>query len=158
MNLFAVNDLKVFLPGAGLALTAGLLLGGAMQPRLDASDNRPAGPQMLADWAGARSSNPADPGATFAAYHGNPPDYVLGTDWKKSSTWPSEQAAVSPPRETVADAAAPAEERPQFTRAAYDRSAPNPVYPSLGGRAAAAASATDADVAIDDDTLPSIEG
>ena len=156
MKVFFADDWKVFLPGAGLALAAGIMVGGAMQPHLDA-DNRPAGPQMLADWAGARSSGPFDPGTTFAAYHGNLPDYVLGTDWKRSSTWPVERAAVSAPREIAAETTGRAEERPVLIRAAYEEPAPAPhAYPSLGGRAPSAASAGDAGV--DDDTLPTVEG
>ena len=81
------TDLTVFLSGAAVALTAGVLLGGAMQPHLVGDDGRPAGPQMFAAYDG-RSTGPFDPGdpyVTLAAYHGAPPDYVMGTDWKKAS-------------------------------------------------------------------------
>ena len=157
MKLFFAGDLKIFLAGAGLALVAGLLLGGAMQPQLYEGD-RPAGPQMIADFAGERSTGPFDPGTTFAAYHGQTPDYVLGTDWKKTMTWPGERASVSAPsRETAADDA-PA----MLTQVAYvdpPALAPIHAYPSLGGGAPPSVhAATDADVAADDDTLPAQPG
>ena len=151
VKLFFAGDLKVFLPGAGVALATGLLLGGAMQPHLD--DNRPAGPQMLADQAGPRSGDTVDPGVSLAAYHGNPPDYVLGTDQKRSMTWPAEQAAVSDPRESVTEAPASAEDRPVITRATYESPKPSHAYPSMGAGAAAAA-----DAGVNDDTLPTVEG
>jgi len=156
VDIFRQSDLKVFLPGAGAALAMGLMLGGLMQPHLDAVDGRPAGPQMLADWAGARSSGPFDPGTTFAAYHGKTPDYVTGTDWKRSAAWPAERS-VAPQREVADDDAAPVEEAPVLSRALYDEPArPAHAYPSLGGRPPTAAAATDHGV--DDDTLPSIDG
>ena len=90
VKLFQVGDLKIFLPGAAVAVTAGLLLGGAVQPHLDAGDGRPAGPQSVAGWETGRSTGPFDPGVTLAAYHGQMPDYVLGTDWKKTMAWPDD--------------------------------------------------------------------
>jgi len=133
-----VSELKIPLAGAALALVTGILLGGAMQPQLVGDDARPAGPQMFADWAGARSTGPFDPGTTFASYHGNVPDYVMGTDWKRRMTWPDDLAAVSAPREEVrADdppAADPVPEHVALTRAAYEEPPPPPHdYPSIGG-------------------------
>lgn len=155
------GDLKIFLPGAGLALAAGILLGGAMQPELYDGD-RPSGPQMIADFAGERSTGPFDPGTTFAAYHGRIPDYVLGTDWKKTMAWPDERAAVSPPssREDAAETdATPADEPVVLTRTAYDSPTPLPhAYPSLSGAGSSVHAATDADVATDDDTAPADRG
>ncbi len=95
--------MKVLLSGAAAAAISGVLLGGAMQPHLDAADGRPAGPQMFANWSGVRSTGPFDPGTTFASYPGRVPDYVTGTDWKKAMAWPGEMAlawtvyAESPP-------------------------------------------------------------
>lgn len=145
--------------GAAVVLAAGLLLGNAMQPHLDAADERPAGPQMFADWAGVRSTGPFDSGTSFPSYPGKMPDYVLGTDWKKSMGWPVERAAVSAPREAVGDDAPAAPEPATFSRAAYEEPAapahgyvPHGYvphnYPSLGG----ARSASDA--AVNDDLLP----
>jgi hypothetical protein len=136
---------KVLLAGAGVSLAAGLLLGGAMQPHLDDVGNRPAGPQMIADFAGERSTGPFDPGTTFASYQGKTPDYVMGTDWKKSMTWPDERAAVSLPRDAVRDEPAPEPDPPAvLTRAAYEESPPAPhTYPSLDGGRATVVSDTD---------------
>jgi hypothetical protein len=130
------TDLTVFLSGAAVALTAGVLLGGAMQPHLDRDDSRPAGPQMFAAWDG-HSTGPFDPGesnVTLAAYHGNPPDYVLGTDWKKAMTWPDEQAAVSARREAAPEPPPPAEPPPVLARVVYE-GPPPPThdYPSMNG-------------------------
>jgi hypothetical protein len=156
VKLFLAGDLKIFLPGAGLALATGMLLGGAMQPQLYDGD-RPAGPQIIADFAGERSTGPFDPGTTFAAYHGQTPDYVMGTDWKKALAAPDARVAVTPLPREASDDAAPAEEPVALTRVAYvDPPAPAPLhaYPSLGGAAPSVHAATDADVAADDDTLP----
>jgi hypothetical protein len=142
-------ELTIPLTGAAGALVAGLLLGGFMQPHLDEGDNRPAGPQMFADWAGDRSTGPFDPGTTFVSYQARMPDYVLGTDWKKAMTWPDERAAVSAPRETAQEE----EPQPAVEVAALDRTiyqeppAPLPGYPSLGGARPAG------DYGVDDDTV-----
>jgi hypothetical protein len=126
---------KVLLSGAAAAAITGILLGGAMQPHLDAADGRPAGPQMFANWSGARSTGPFDPGTTFASYQGRVPDYVMGTDWKKAMAGPDERAAVSQPSRDVARGDDPPAEAPiVVARAAYGD--PPPVahaYPSLGG-------------------------
>jgi hypothetical protein len=125
------TDLTVFLSGAAVALTAGVLLGGAMQPHLTRDDGRPEGPQMFAAYDG-RSTGPFDPGdpnATLAAYHGAPPDYVLGTDWKRAMAPRVERIAVTEPREATDDAP-PA----VLTRAVYDEPTPPAHdYPSMGG-------------------------
>ncbi len=160
MNLFFASDLKVFLPGAAVAVTAGLLMGGAMQPHLDAADGRPAGPQTVAGWEMGRSTGPFDPGVSLAAYHGQMPDYVLGTDWKKTMAWPDERAAVSPPsgdtpRDTARDEPDPDDAPAVLTRTSYDEPAAAPhAYPSMGGAGPSVHAATDADVAAEDDTLP----
>jgi hypothetical protein len=69
-------------------LAAGLTLGAAMRPDL-AADDRPAGPQILEGWSGARSAGPFDDNAdvSVANYHGKLPDYVLGTDAKRVQAW-----------------------------------------------------------------------
>lgn len=156
MNPFRLTDLKTILPGVALAVAAGLSLGGMMKPNLLEGDGRPAGPQMMADWAGVRSTGPFDPGTSFIAYRDHMPDYVLGTDWKKATAWPAERVAASEPREVVADTPAPANEHPVYAHAVYDEPAPVPhVYPSVvGGAPPGAPSASDVGVAVDDDTLP----
>ena len=147
MKAFLAGDKTIILAGAGISLAAGLLLGGAMQPRLYNGDDRPMGPQMFADWAGDGSTGPFDPGTSFVSYRGNPPDYVLGTDWKKAMAWPDERAAVSPPAGDAAQDDAPAQpdEPAVLTRAAYEEPPPAPrAYPSLDG-GQASPSAPDAD-------------
>lgn len=134
MMRLTLSEMKIPLSGAGLALAAGLLLGGAMQPHLYDGD-RPSGPQMFSNWAGSRSTGPFDPGTTFANYRGQMPDYVMGTDWKKRMTSPDEPAAVStPPREPPTDNVPQAQAQATFTRAAYEELPPvvhN--YPSMTG-------------------------
>jgi len=124
---------KALLGGAAVALVAGLLMGAVAKPDLG-YDDRPAGPQMLAAWGGARSSGPFDDGAAFANFKGQIPDYVLGTDWKRSLTPPAQVADPSPlPRETRMAAIDTTPDLP-ITHAAYDeppRQAPS--YPSLQG-------------------------
>jgi hypothetical protein len=130
--------------GAALALTCGLMLGGFMRPDL-AGDDRPAGPQQISGWAGVRSTGPFDADHTpaLASYSGPVPDYVLGTDWKRSMAAPSEPAAISPPApQRVAyeaaddEAAAPASRDggwdPEARPVAYHATSPR-AYPSEGG-------------------------
>jgi hypothetical protein len=85
------------------------------------------------------------------------PDYVLGTDWKKATAGPDERAAVPT---AAPDEPAPGEDAPPvLTRTAYQDPAPPHAYPSLGGAAGPSVhAATDADVAADDDTLPTDRG
>src|SRR3954451_16584628 len=137
------SDTIISLSGAAAALAAGLLLGGAMQPHLDEGDGRPAGPQMFADWAGARSTGPFDPGTTFVSYQTNMPDYVMGSDWKKRMAWPDERAAVSAPREVdVDDDRSSTQEVAVLTRTAYEEPPPPAHdYPSLVGGARSASAA-----------------
>jgi hypothetical protein len=148
---------RVLLGGAAVSLAVGLMLGGAMQPHLYEGD-RPSGPQMFADWAGARSTGPFDSGTTFVNDQGKIPDYVLGTDWKKSMAWPGERAAVSSPREVVYDDPPPAPEEPvTLTRAAYEDAPLAPhAYPSMtGGHPSVIEVPQPADT---DDTGPVISG
>jgi len=125
---------KALLGGAGVALAAGLLMGAAARPDLG-GDDRPAGPQILAGWGGGRATGPFDDGAAFANYKGQIPDYVLGTDWKRSLNPPAQIAEPSPlPRETRMAAVEPPPEAP-VTHVAYDEPPPPPPpsYPSLQG-------------------------
>jgi hypothetical protein len=57
-------------------------MGAAMKPDL-AADDRPAGPQVIAEGPQAPPSGPFDDRAAHASYGGEIPEYVLGTDWKK---------------------------------------------------------------------------
>lgn len=149
---------KILLAGTAVALTAGVMLGGAMRPELAVGD-RPGGPQMFANWSGTRSTGPFDPGTTFVSYPSSAPDYLLGTDSKRRMAWPDEQAATSQPATAVEPeapaVAAPAQAPTVLTRAVYDEPAPaTGGYPSLGGASHAAAAASSAQPAPDDTTLP----
>ena len=136
--------MKAACAGAGLALTAGLLLGAAMKPDL-AADDRPAGPQILAGRSGARAAGPFDDGLAFARYSGKVPDYVLGADWRKLVEAP---AATPPEAEDVApesyyvsplrdDPPEPQLQGSELTRAGYENAAAERVsFPSLDGEAA----------------------
>lgn len=122
--------MKTVLTGAGIALTAGLLMGAVAKPDLR-GDDRPEGPQVIAGWAGVRSTGPFDDGTTFASYQGQVPDYVLGTDWKKSLAPPPDPRPVR-----VADAADddPPPDPVVITHAAYDEPPREaPAYPSIEG-------------------------
>lgn len=130
------TDLTVLLSGAALALAAGMLAGGAMQPHLARDDGRPAGPQMFAAWDGD-STGPFDPGASgaeLAAYHGAPPDYVMGTDWKKAMSRTDEEIAEAPAHEAAAEAAPPpADPPPVIMHATYDEPPTPHDDPSMTG-------------------------
>ena len=129
--------MKDLLAGAGIAAVAGLLMGAAAKPDLG-WDDRPAGPQIVAAGGGGRSTGPFDDGAAFANYKGQLPDYVLGSDWKKSLTLPVLTADASPaaPADLRASREAPANLSPSspVTRASYEEPPhPAPVYPSMQG-------------------------
>ncbi|HEV2533190.1 hypothetical protein [Phenylobacterium sp.] len=119
--------------GAGVALAAGLLMGAVAKPDLG-GDDRPAGPQILAGWGGGRSTGPFDDGAAFANFKGQLPDYVLGTDWKRSLNPPALTAEPSPlPRETKMAAIETPPDLP-LTRATYQEPPREPPsYPSIEG-------------------------
>jgi hypothetical protein len=148
------KDTRTFCLGAGLALTCGIMLGGAMRPDFG-DDGRPAGPQQISGWSGVRSTGPFDTEPLPASYVGQVPDYVMGTDWKKAMAAPNQPAAAPPPApERVAvrdDDKGPSTGTLKAVwteparRAGYDE--PPPVqhgrYPSLGGDAAPEPAAAD---------------
>lgn len=120
--------MNTILTGAAVALAAGLLMGAAIKPDLQA-DDRPEGPQVIVGWGGTRATGPFDDGASFASYHGQTPDYVLGTDWKKSLAPPPEGAPIQ-----TAAVDDPPSEPAAFTRATYDDPDREPAtFPSLEG-------------------------
>jgi hypothetical protein len=126
---------KEVLAGAAIAAVAGMLMGAAAKPDLNA-DDRPAGPQMLASVGGARDAGPfADDGASFAAYHGKLPDYVLGTDFAKAtSIYPS--AYLPPLAKASAVRDDPPPEATPVTHVAYADDPPaKPSFPSVDGGA-----------------------
>jgi hypothetical protein len=123
---------KALLTGAGVALVAGLLMGAVAKPDL-AGDDRPAGPQILAGWGGGRSTGPFDDSAGFASFKGQIPDYVLGSDWKRSLTPPALTAEAPPAREMKMAVADEPADLP-VTRTTYQEP-PHaaPSYPSMQG-------------------------
>ncbi|MDB5445706.1 MAG: hypothetical protein JWQ97_1023 [Phenylobacterium sp.] len=152
--------MKTAYAGAGLALTAGLLMGAAMKPDL-AGDDRPAGPQIFAGLSGTRATGPFDDGLTVARYSGKIPDYVLGSDWQKMAQPPT---AAPPPRggeddapETYAQSyyESPLRDEPpepqvktgDLTSAAYAEAAAERVsFPSIDGGAAYAGASRAEDI------------
>lgn len=124
--------MKELFVGAAVAAVAGMLMGAVAKPDLNA-DDRPAGPQMLTRVSGPRAAGPfADDSASFAAYRGKLPDYVLGTDFAKAtSIYPS--AYVPPPMKVIAYDDAPQPE-PPVTHVAYADDPPaKPSFPSIDG-------------------------
>lgn len=145
---FPVNfPVRLEFYGAVIAVASGLMLGGVMHPNL-AGDDRPAGPQIIAGSAAARSAGPLDMGPTAANYGGRVPDYVTGTDAKRAMTWTPDRAEVSPSQTRYDQADATRDELPALSRAAYDAD-PQPTrahaYPSLNGGG-------------DDESAPTITG
>jgi hypothetical protein len=123
---------KALFSGVGMAAVAGLLMGAAMRPELNVGD-RPEGPQMFAGWSGTRSTGPFDDSVGFAAYHGQTPDYVLGTDWTKPASPVQAAYEPEPAPDYYKQAAAEAPTYPQVKYQEPPREAP--VYPSISGGA-----------------------
>jgi hypothetical protein len=131
---------KALASGAVVALASGVLMGAALKPDL-ADLDRPAGPQTVVGWTSARADAPIEDGAALASYDGKLPDYVLGTDFKRTlSLFPTAEAP--PPLPPAAAEAEPAEV--PLTPASYaaeEAPPPEPSFPSLDGGAAAIAGA-----------------
>jgi hypothetical protein len=126
---------KALCAGAGLALVAGLTMGAAMKPNL-AADDRPKGPQVVADWTQA-PTGPFDDGVSmaYARYSGAIPEYVTGTDLKKAMAWP-EQARVDQPPEAQFSAEAYEAQLAKLDHADYADPSAEASFPSMeGGRA-----------------------
>jgi len=83
---------KLILAGGAAAVALGALSGHAMHPDLLAAAERPAGPQILADGTDGATDSGA---AILAAYHGQPPDYVLGTDTTRPASWLNGEPAIT---------------------------------------------------------------
>ena len=160
MRLTWDKHTKTLSGGAAAALVCGIMLGGAMRPDFG-DDGRPAGPQQISGSAGVRSTGPFDPGASAASYGANVPDYVMGTDWKRTMAWPDPSAATSPPARlaVVRAEAAEADAEPAWGQPArHAEYAPTPPargrYPSLGG----AGEPAPADTVDDDGAAVAITG
>lgn len=122
--------MKVLLSGAGLALVAGLSMGAAMQPHLDAvGDDRPEGPQIFTHTDGP--TGPFDDSAAYASYRGNLPDYVVGTDFRKATTAYQPRYAETVPEPRV-EAKEASEGEPEETETIYRERGPEPLaYSSM---------------------------
>jgi hypothetical protein len=114
-------------------------MGAAMKPQL-VTDDRPGGPQTLSARAGARAAGATDGGLSYAAYSGQVPAYVTGTDAQRPA-----EATFAPPPDTTAESyyVSPIRDEPlprgevRDARAAvYGVRAEHITYPSLDGGAA----------------------
>jgi hypothetical protein len=128
------REQATILSGAAMAAVAGILLGGAMRPQLIFGDDRPMGPQMFAAGGGERSTGPFDPGGSYAAWGGQLPSYVIGTDYAQQAY--VEAPPIAEERRQVASNDIEAPEAVASARAAYDEPPlPKVVYPSIAGGA-----------------------
>lgn len=135
-----------------MAAVAGLLMGAAMKPNLAAGD-RPEGPQMFAGWSGTRSTGPFDDSVGFAAYRGQTPDYVLGTDWNKPVVATPVDYDPAPAPDYYKQASA---EAPSYPAAKYQEPPREaPVFPSVSGGVAASADQHGKDAVDVHETTPS---
>ncbi|WP_430425297.1 hypothetical protein [Phenylobacterium sp.] len=132
-KLIHSDDLKRIFTGAGLAVLAGLLLGGAAQPPL--TDGLLA-PQQ--EWAGGGARNYArGPEPGVSAYAAQVPDYVVGTNYTQAPLVADRVLAYEDRAEPVAyDVAEHAQtaEATAPTRWEDEPRAP-PLYPSQVGNA-----------------------
>jgi hypothetical protein len=131
VKLVVSNEGAAILSGAALAAVMGIMLGGAMRPKL-IFDERPMGPQMFAAGGGPRSTGPFDPGGGYAGYSGNIPSYVTGTDaaqaaYVQAPPIAEEQRQVAQ-NETVHTSPVPLSRAPY-----YEDPPPLVVYPSEAG-------------------------
>lgn len=130
-------DWRKPLLGVGIAAAMGVLLGGAMRPQLGVGD-RPEGPQMFAGWSGTRSTGPFDDGMTLAYSSGPLPDYVTGTDWKQTTSWPQQPQVTRHDPDADYGSAAPTGSEPsapiQYAGSHWQEApAEAPLYPSVSG-------------------------
>jgi|GEM_PF-1454283 len=144
------DHVRTLFAGAGLAVAAGLLMGAAMKPDLEA-DDRPAGPQVIAEGRQALPSGPFDDRAAYASYGGQMPDYVLGTDWKRLTQAPVTGGLYEDYDRYAAAEEAPAAEVGTYTPAVYRAD-----DPSIDGRAAYAEVTASPD--IDEEAPPEATG
>ena len=123
--------MKALFSGIAMAASAGLLMGAAMKPNLR-GDDRPEGPQMFLGWSAARSTGPFDDGGAYAAYQGQTPDYVVGTDWTKRPVVATDvDYEPAPSVDYYAQAAA---ERTHYAQPTYVEPPREPVaFPSMAG-------------------------
>ena len=138
------HDLKRLFAGAAAAVVAGLTIGAAFQPTLD--EEGVYGPQQKMAGGGLRNYA-ASHEPSVAAYQGQVPDYVVGTDWLRAAAPEQQVLAYDDRAETPADdataygepaeAAAPArwQDEPRWQDEARWEDEPReaPLYPSEQG-------------------------
>lgn|GEM_PF-5024635 len=110
--------MKVLLSGAAVSLVSGLLLGGALHPRLDVADAKPSGPQTLIVPSGSRLADPSEESAVIGGRASSAPGYAPGAALTYPTAPPVEtvtsQSLAEPPKRTEEPASvarAPAEAR-----------------------------------------------
>jgi hypothetical protein len=129
-QILSNHDLKTLIQGIAGVAASGLLVGAAMHPNLDA--HAVEGPQMQAPGGGERGTGAAgDLG--LAAYPGQPPEYVVGTDWTRPQ--PVQYADAGGDTDVVVLAADDdPQPAPVPTRAAWRDEPREPTaYPSMRG-------------------------
>lgn len=127
------DDLKRVFVGAGLAVVAGLAIGGAVQPPL--ADNILA-PQQ--DWGGgAQRTYAANVERGMAAYRDQIPDYVIGTNYTQAPPVADRVLAYQDRAEPMAYDIAEHAQTAEATLPARWEDEPReaPVYPSQSGNA-----------------------
>lgn len=127
------DDLKRIFTGASLAVLAGLLLGGAVQPPL--SDGLLA-PQQ--EWAGGGARNNASvPEPGVSAYAANVPDYVVGTNYTQAPPMADRVMALEERAEPAAYDIAEHAQTAEATAPTRWEDEPHeaPIYPSQSGNA-----------------------
>lgn len=134
------RDLKTLFGGVAVAAAAGLLMGSAMYPDLDAE--KIEGPQILMGGGGPRSE-PVLSQASVATYGDRVPDYVVGTDALKPPKYLAlayEDRAEAEPADSGESSDVMAYEAPRIQPAQWRDEPREPtVYPSERGNVSYAA-------------------
>jgi len=131
VKFVSTSEGATILCGAALAAVIGIMLGGSMRPQL-IFEGRPMGPQMFANGGGPRSTGPFDVRDAYAAYGGNLPSYVIGTDYAQTAYVEAPPIAEEPRQVAHNDVEAPAPAALTRT-ASYEQLTPIIVYPSMTG-------------------------
>lgn len=135
-QILSNQDLKTLMQGVAGVAASGLLMGAAMQPNLDGHPVQ--GPQILAPGGGERGDGPAGD-LRVGQYSGQPPEYVIGTDWTRPR--PVQYADAAPARDDTEVVILAADGDPpnaagMATKAAWRDEPREPTrYPSQSGNA-----------------------
>ena len=136
MRLIRNEDLRSLFTGAAMVAVAGLAAGGLMYPDLRGPADA-EGPQLQAGVSGARTQHYGEMTASWAAYDGRVPDYVIGTQWLQPPQHPeyveAEAEEIPPQEETVVYTAATGDTT-EAVEAGWQEPPREPVtYPSTNG-------------------------